>query len=642
MACNHFFWNAGSALQKSQEGLFRTLLFDILLQCPEIIPEVQQLLSDTTDPYNPWGSTALFRVIQFVISRGLPVLFCFFIDGLDEYEGDHVRLIDVLTLLASSPNIKICASSRPWACFLEAFGNNAQTLLKLEELTASDIRRFVNDRIGGNSHFQQYRNNAEYSALVDEVVSKANGVFLWVALVVKSLLEGFTCSDRIKDLRRRLDTLPTDLEAFFSHILQSVDSFYQQQSAQIFLLTIEASDELSVIVYSIADDIDGDASQIVGVRNDLTLPTIESGAEEMTRRLDGRTKGLLEVSHVPPVIGHRVVSHPHARYKVGFLHRTVRDWLQAKNVREAFQKQAGSDFDANLSLAQASAALLMLVMKAYPMAISEQSGPSLDREHATVMFYISRIAAVSETRGLDLMHTLLQIISSFMKNHMRDSKLCEKQYVLLQLAVRYRTLWYVRTTVKQGIVLTKARGYELLASALNLSSGVTSPSRAHTGVSLDIVRFLLDEWHTDPNSKGIWGASIWKMFLKSLQEEREIFGLEHRELVELVAVMVSAGARLKDATADCTMWMRNRLLSPKAWEYIISHQPQEAANSASSSSPPMAEGQIGERARQKREGKRGARGPKSLSEGVSSSFSSLGDTRTKKKKKSSMTFWPWK
>jgi hypothetical protein len=175
----------------------------------------------------------------------------------------------------------------------------------------------------------------------------------------------------------------------------------------------------------------------------------------------------------------------------------------------------------------------------------------------------------------------------------------------------------VRTTVKQSIVLTEGRRYDLLASALNLSSGSTYPSRAQMGVSLDIVRFLL-EYYTDLNRRGISGVSLWEMFLKSLREEREIFGLEHCELVELVAVMVSAGARLKDATADCTRWMRNHLFSPEDWEYILNSQPQKVAKSASSSLPPIAEGQTGERARQKGEGKRGARGPKSLNEGVSS------------------------
>lgn len=36
----HFFWNSGDHLQKSQEGLLRSLLFDILRTCPDLIPMV--------------------------------------------------------------------------------------------------------------------------------------------------------------------------------------------------------------------------------------------------------------------------------------------------------------------------------------------------------------------------------------------------------------------------------------------------------------------------------------------------------------------------------------------------------------------------------------------------------------------------
>lgn len=39
--------------------------------------------------------------------------FCFFIDGLDEYDGDHEDVIQLLHDLARGKNVKICASSRP-------------------------------------------------------------------------------------------------------------------------------------------------------------------------------------------------------------------------------------------------------------------------------------------------------------------------------------------------------------------------------------------------------------------------------------------------------------------------------------------------------------------------------------------------
>ncbi len=44
VVATHYFWTAGTALQKSHRGLFQTLLYDIFRMCPEQIPEC--VLSD--------------------------------------------------------------------------------------------------------------------------------------------------------------------------------------------------------------------------------------------------------------------------------------------------------------------------------------------------------------------------------------------------------------------------------------------------------------------------------------------------------------------------------------------------------------------------------------------------------------------
>jgi len=54
---------------------------------------------------------------------------------------------------------------------------------------------------------------------MEEIVQRADGVFLWVTLVVKSLLENLKSSDQVSDIKDRLDLLPTDLESFFKYVL---------------------------------------------------------------------------------------------------------------------------------------------------------------------------------------------------------------------------------------------------------------------------------------------------------------------------------------------------------------------------------------------------------------------------------------
>lgn len=126
----------------------------------------------------------------------------FFIDGLDEFNGNHEELVQLI-ISAKTPNIKFCCASRPWHVFEDAFEGRPSLLL--ERLTQEDIKRYVLDKFEQNKRYAKLKiRQPDLSKLVDEVVEKANGVFLWVYLVVKSLLEGLRDSDRACDIQRRL------------------------------------------------------------------------------------------------------------------------------------------------------------------------------------------------------------------------------------------------------------------------------------------------------------------------------------------------------------------------------------------------------------------------------------------------------
>jgi hypothetical protein len=48
-------------------------------------------------------------------------MFCFFVDGLDEFFGKPADLIDYLKSVAVLLNVKLCVASRPWPVFEDAF-----------------------------------------------------------------------------------------------------------------------------------------------------------------------------------------------------------------------------------------------------------------------------------------------------------------------------------------------------------------------------------------------------------------------------------------------------------------------------------------------------------------------------------------
>ncbi len=133
------------------------------------------------------------------------------IDGLDEFGGDYNTIIDFVKLLHSCPGIKICISSRPWNVFHDAFDTNPS--LRMEILTGKDINTFVRTEFATTKGYQEVHGHNPFQAekLIHDIVTKAQGVFLWVSIITRLLCVGLTDGTRISDLQAVLDSLPDDL-----------------------------------------------------------------------------------------------------------------------------------------------------------------------------------------------------------------------------------------------------------------------------------------------------------------------------------------------------------------------------------------------------------------------------------------------
>lgn len=352
-----FFWNAGTDMQKSQIGLFRSLLYEVLRQCPDLIQTVCASKLETFRPFTrepePWTQPELWQAIsELKTQSGVRARFCFFIDGLDEYDGDPKTIVDVLDSLRRWPEIKLCFSSRPWNEFTDAFGRPSDPQLALEDLTRSDIRLYVRDTLEENLRFKELKaRDGRSQDLVQELVEKARGVFLWVFLVVRSLLTGLTNADRMSDLQKRLRSFPPTLEGFFQHMLASVEGCYREQTAQAFKFALEAVKPLSLMTYSFLDEENLDAAMSAPVHR-LTEQEIESRQADMRRRLSGRCKGLLEVSSGGNSTGGLLPENFH-KFKVDFLHRTVRDFLITKDMQDMLAENLRPDFEPKSCLCMA-------------------------------------------------------------------------------------------------------------------------------------------------------------------------------------------------------------------------------------------------------------------------------------------------
>jgi len=373
-----FFWNSGSNMQMSRMGLLRSLLFQVLKSVPSSValafPERWEVYALFGENNYPWSWQELFNALKLlVLGMRQDTKFCFFIDGLDEFDGNPSDLTDLLLdLVALAPNLKICTASRPWANFEDAFKGRPNLLL--QDLTYPDIQVYVDTKFHANAGFAELEEREPKYAreLLTRVALKAEGVFLWVHLVVRSLLTGLTNGDRVSDLQRRLDQLPPRLGDLFQKILDNLDPFYLDHASQLFQLARASRVPPTLLCLSLADEEDPESCFQTAVKP-FTNSEILSRSRNMKRRLNSRCKGLLEVAPVlksprtcfrttpdqSEKAGNEGVHSDEpdsqlcenmANQKVQYLHRTVKDFLEAPAVWSWIVGSNSKPFDPHLSL----------------------------------------------------------------------------------------------------------------------------------------------------------------------------------------------------------------------------------------------------------------------------------------------------
>ncbi|KAI1384476.1 uncharacterized protein F4822DRAFT_445899 [Hypoxylon trugodes] len=467
LVASFYFWGSGTNMQSSKEGLYRTLLSQIIQAYPEVIPHISPKRWEALCLYNedpkPFSESELRRIllktITFIAStRRL----CLFIDGLDEFDGEHADLIDFVKGITKEPSVKVCVASRPWTVFEDALENKPS--LFLEDLTFNDIKRYVMSRFGTDQDFVslQGREMQEISDLIDNFVKKASGVFLWVNLVVTSLLEGIRYGDRVSDLQRRLDDLPTDLEDLYDKILYGLDPFYLEHTAQYFYIMLACVETPAALLLSYADEDDPEFA--------LKLPTshlpngdMQSRVKTMRRRLNSRCKGLIGIPKLEE--GRLLALQVHFTYdeifarlekiKVQYLHQTVKDYLKRPHVQEKLLSMVKTPFDPYLKLCSGTLAMWKTYhYKLGPEKLLEcmQYASKVSQENVSSMVQI--LDELEKIAVLDRNSTISPTFDHLLKIRPREPKRTECfGDCFLSLAVKCDVIEYVKRKTSHGCLV---------------------------------------------------------------------------------------------------------------------------------------------------------------------------------------------
>ncbi|KAM5517777.1 P-loop containing nucleoside triphosphate hydrolase [Fusarium oxysporum f. sp. phaseoli] len=356
-----FFYALGRSEQKSQSRLLRSLLYQILERDPSAtesaLPHMwreacysQQSFQNIQVP--PVAEmTAALRDLCSKVHADKKIFFL--IDGIDEYEGKDLDIARFISELESFPNVKILVSSRPHPAFFTAFSQ--RPMMRLQDLTKHDVATYVDDTVASHPYMVTLSKLSpfETGAITQKLVKKASGVFLWVVLACRSVIEG--CDDfcTIAELKERVDELPKEIEDLIEHMLVKIDPRWKQEAMKLIQLVYtnegcELADPIPTVGLHLTYEQGLGRDTSLSGLNLAPVPSAEMEAQcrIMEGRIRSRCCGLLEVRNVD-------LDESIVKCNVGFIHRTVYDMLLQPDVsNRLFRDLEGEDFNSYADLSE--------------------------------------------------------------------------------------------------------------------------------------------------------------------------------------------------------------------------------------------------------------------------------------------------
>jgi hypothetical protein len=354
-----FFWNPGTSLQKSLEGLLRCLVHALLESLPHLIPIV---FPEHWNPRLalPWlrlpkikiGYEAIMKAFQ-CITNALEEMsnycFCFFIDGLDEFDDpnpmeNHTLLAkNLLSWTTRNPDsIKLCVSSREEDAFINAF--SADQRLRLHLLTTDDMRRTAITFLEQHDWFMTWDLQARQK-IIDDIVSRANGVFLWLVCALQDLSTALEQNLDPAYLTERLEFLPEQVDELFRKTVNSIPRQDRKEAWAIFAImtameNFNLSERLNLLDYSFVRHLVkpvGFWTDFERFLRDLKPSSVEDRVMTFKARLRGLCRGLVDVEGRPPneslTFTHRSISeHFENNLQVG---SDIQSFFDSFNVQTA-------------------------------------------------------------------------------------------------------------------------------------------------------------------------------------------------------------------------------------------------------------------------------------------------------------------
>ena len=275
-----------------------------------------------------WDDVEILKdVLTRTLDEASGYQFCFFIDALDECHSlsfqDIVFLSDMVGRAPADTAVKICVSSRPTPLISHAFRQPA--VIVLEDHNSDDIRRFIDNEVASMEPL-----DARYQIVWHEIANKAQGVFMWVRVVLmdfildevrRHILYGDTLAP--ETLINMISRMHPDLHDMYERMLKKIERRDHAESARMLQLVLCAVRPLTLEEFALAwafGSLTHDFASEMDMKASTDFPNNETVIEKQIRTRGG---GLIEVK-----------TNEDGVPSVQLIHQTVKAYLKETKVCE--------------------------------------------------------------------------------------------------------------------------------------------------------------------------------------------------------------------------------------------------------------------------------------------------------------------
>ena len=390
-----FFFNGrGNITERLPTSLFRTLLWQLANHFRDNLSIIALMVEEyrvrkSTEGEIIWHIEDLKELFTRTCALAEAAEIIVFLDAFDKMEPElHYSALEIVRYLdkiakmgrmEGSFKLSVCFSSRPIPS-IETWWPRSYPQFCMQDENEEDIKTYINHVL--DSLRDHHRLGLDLISVARGIAAKADGVFLWVTLVMKRVLADVQHATQ-DELEGRLRDIPAELSDLYRQMMQRIEPAKKPEALRMAMIVLFAKYPLTITEFRIA------CSAIHNPRFE-SLEAMELASDivktdlQMLRRLRDYTEGLLEVK--PSTLEDELSGQNLGDRRVQVLHQFVIDFFLKKGGLRILQDDAYEGLEE-----KAHGLILEACINAISMAASSQMNESRPaRPFYTFLYYADR------------------------------------------------------------------------------------------------------------------------------------------------------------------------------------------------------------------------------------------------------------